>query len=151
MKKVKIIIEVELSEQEHVIDSTPNPLDHSLRLGIDMKDATLEEQMNLQHAQLLLDALRADPASYAEYVKCIIIGSLEGIEINKMIPSLANIECTYSAGLAVLESLLPKLPPNTQHHFKQAIQQGYISECTELVYNSFKACPISLAVNHQST
>ena len=151
MKKVKIIIEVELSEQKHVIDSIPASLELSSILGKGMQDATLEEQMNLHHAQLLLDALRADPASYAEYVKSIIIGSLESIETNKMIPSLANIECTYSAGLAVLESLLHRLPPNTQHYFKQAIQQGYISECTESVFNSFKACPISLTVNHQST
>jgi hypothetical protein len=145
MQKIKVVIEVELIEYEQLteVSRALQAADSTTSVS---QPTSSEEQADLLHGQTLLELLRADPASYAEFVKNRIVSSLESLEVHRQLASLANLKCSYSAGLDVLTRLLPQLPSSARLHFQQASQQGWMSEGTDLLFGAVQANPISLTV-----
>jgi len=113
--KINVIIEVELTEHEHVQPELVHP---------SAKVVSPADQLpHRRHEQLLLDVLRADPARYAEFVRAAIVDTLGTWEFNRTLVRLAQIPDPYTASQQVLQNLLPHLPLATQTYFRQAFQE----------------------------
>lgn len=130
MQKVNVVIEVELAEVDHVLPTDPA----FFRDG--------------EHEQILLAALKADPASYDAFIRTVVIGSVAALATGREIDALAHMNCSYTAGLAVLESLFSQLPSTSRQHFEQAQREGWLSEGTLSIHDTIQASPIRLTVEY---
>ncbi|MCB2410754.1 hypothetical protein [Hymenobacter lucidus] len=137
-RKIKVVIEVEL------VDDDNAPANYTI--VSDLSAAELE--VSKQHEQAMLAALRADPASYAEFVKNIVIGSIEASGVNREISELARVRDYYTASVAVLQNLIPKLPAEAQQYYQQATREGWLADGTDLVFDTIKATPLTLTVEY---
>lgn len=136
--KVKVVIEVEISEQ---------PIrDHYEIWGHHIPEA--EQEAERHHNQALLDLLRSKPDSYSEFIRTVVVGSIEELEMNRDITRLSTIGCPYTASLAILQKLFPQLSKDSQQYFQQASQEGWLSEGVEPAFSAIRAIPISLSVEY---
>ena len=143
MKKVKVIIEVELTEHTHIPAAM---LAEQLSYSRQPFPAAPESPGDALHMQALLEALQADAARYREFVRTVVVGSLEVLGVNNLLTSLAQLRSPYDASLTVLEELIPQLPPASQHYFQRAEQEGWLSESTEGIFCAIQARPLTLRV-----
>jgi len=135
-KKLLVTIEVDLLESDHVTLDATTPADLP------------EAQAELAHEQALLDALRADPVRYADFITTLVVGRLEGLRITRMVPELANLDDAYTASVEILESLIPELPPTAQAYFQQDIHPGWVLGCLESIFEAIQVNPLRLTVAH---
>lgn len=135
---VKVVIEVEL------IDDGDAPVTHTLT----SKHSVAEMEASKRHEQAMLTALRSDATIYAQFVRNTILGSIEALGIHNEIGGLAQVRCSFSANVALLETLVPRLPADAQQYYQQAAQEGWLSDGTELVFDTIKATPLTLAVEY---
>lgn len=139
-QKVKVVIEVE------ICDSGQPAKDHYEIWGNSISEA--EEEAEKQHNQALLTALRSNQANYIDFIKTIVVGSIESLEINREVTALAKMGYPYSASMAILQKLFPQLPVASQQYFQQASNEGWLSESIELIFNTIWAHPINLTVEY---
>ncbi|TGD76911.1 hypothetical protein [Hymenobacter wooponensis] len=139
-RKIKVIIEVEVIESEHL----PSSQSITWNLPVSDEEAKIEEF----HNQVLLNALRADTDKHTEFIKTIILGSIEPLELNQKITGMLQIGSPYSDSIAILQNLFPQLPKSSQQYFQQAIQEGWLSEGIELVFNTIQARPTNLTIQY---
>ncbi|MCB2410933.1 hypothetical protein [Hymenobacter lucidus] len=133
IQKIKVVIEVELRERPPSALSVPD------------SEADAEGH---GYEQALFAMLQADPERYADFVKILAITSLESYGIHHMIAGLAQISDTYTAGIQILKSLVPRFSSQAQVYLHQAIEEGWIMDGTDSIYNRVKAEPISLSVEY---
>lgn len=145
LQKIRVTIEVELQESAQIM---PTPFTQAAGGDAAAGLTAADLQAERLHEQALLEALRADPASHAEFIKMAVISSLESLGIHRMLPGLAQIKDTYTVSLNVLKNLVPHLPPAAQAHFQQAIAEGWLSDCTEGLFNAVQAEPVRLTVDY---
>jgi hypothetical protein len=137
-QKVKVVIEVELVDDENA------PVPYTIVSNL----TATELAENKRHERAMLTALRADPASYAEFVKNTIIGSIDASGVNREISELAQVRDYYTACVAVLQNLIPRLPADAQQYFQQATREGWLADGTDLVFDTIKATPLTLTVEY---
>ena len=142
-QKLNVIIEVELIERDQIIPTSFWQNGSAAGTG-----TAADLHADQAHEQVLLDTLRADPARYAEFIRTIVIGRVEDILVNRLIPELSQVGHSYTASLQVLEELLPCLPRAAQEHFQQGMREGWLSEGTESVFNAVQATPLRLTVHY---
>ncbi|WP_375434924.1 hypothetical protein [uncultured Hymenobacter sp.] len=135
IQKIKVIIEVELREHVPSIPVLP------------ASDADVKGH---EYEQALFAALRADPERYAEFVRTLILTSVEAYGLNRMLPELAQINDTYTASLEVLESLLPRFSQPAQLYLQEGIDKGWITEGKDSLFNTIEATPVLLTVEYPS-
>lgn len=98
------------------------------------------------YEQALFALLEADSDLYAEFIKVQAISSLEALGIHNMISELAQIPHTHTASMQVLKRLLPRFPPPAQAYLDQAIEQGWIMDNTDSIFNRVQVKPVSLRI-----
>lgn len=133
IQKLQIVIEVELHERALSSPSLP--------------EAKVDTEGH-GYEQALFASLEADPARYAEFVKLLAIQSLESCGIHRMIAGLAQIRDTYTASMQILQSLVPRFAPPAQAHLHQAIEQGWIMDGPDSLFERVQAEPVSLRVEY---
>ncbi|WP_324680382.1 hypothetical protein [Hymenobacter sp. GOD-10R] len=133
VQKIKMVIELELRERAPNNPSIPDP------------DTDAESH---GYEQALFAMLEADPQRYAEFVKILAIISLETLGIHNDIPKLAQIRDTYTANMQILRSLLPRFSSPAQAYLHKAIEQGWIMDSTDSIFNRVQVEPVSLRVEY---
>jgi hypothetical protein len=137
-QKINVVIEVELTESDQIIPDDCTTTTQS----------AAEIQADQEHEQALLDALRADPTRYTAFIKTIVVGSMEEILVNRLLPQLSQLGHPYTAGLKVLKELVPGLPGPAQAHFQQGLHDQWFSDGTMSVFNAVQAVPVHLTVEY---
>ncbi|MCB2380474.1 hypothetical protein LGH70_22970 [Hymenobacter sp. BT635] len=135
---VKVVIEVEL------VDDTTVAVTHAAS----GQRANAEGAETEQYEQAMLAALRADPASYIEFVKNAAIGSIEAFGVSRELGGLAQVRSYFTANVTLLEKLIPNLPADAQRYFQQATQEGWLADGMELVFDTITATPVKLTVEY---
>lgn len=141
---IQVVLEVDLLEHEQIV---PEPL-HPL---VDQRPAPAERLANEEHAQALWDALRADPVRYAEFVRMIIVETLDTYESRRRLVPLAQIPDPTLAGYQLLRELVPHLPAATQAHFQRALQERRFTNSTHSVFNAVEVTPLHIRVEYPGT
>ncbi len=67
--------------------------------------------------------------------------------MNEGFAGLANLRDIYTASLEVLKAVVPKLPPAAQAHYQQLIQDGFLSEGTQPLYQAMEFTPLRLTAS----
>jgi len=135
IQKVKVIIEVEVRERVPSFSVVP--------------DSTVDVESQ-KYEQALFAMLEAEPERYAEFIKILAISSIESYGIHRMIAGLAQIHDTHTASMQVLANLLPHFPPPAQAYLQQAIQEGWIMDGPDSLFNRVQAEPVSLTVEYST-
>jgi len=99
------------------------------------------------YEQALFALLEADPDLYAEFIKVQAISSLEALGIHNMISELAQIHHTHTASMQVLKRLLPQFSPPAQAYLDQAIEEGWIMDGPDSIFNRVQVKPVSLRIS----
>jgi len=148
-QKIKVVLEVDLTEEDRIIPRRSlQYLDNDSDTLVEMDE---QSPSDLVHEQTLLTALQADPLRYAEFVRTLVIYSLDILGMNEGFARLASLKDTCTASLQVLEEVVPHLPPAARAHFQQTKQEGWLSEGTGSVYNAIQVTPVSLRVEYPGT
>jgi len=129
IQKIKVVIEVELRERVSSFPAVPDP-------GADAQEKEYE--------QALFAMLEADPKRYAEFIKILAISSIESYGIHRMIAGLAQIHDTHTASMQVFANLLPRFSPPAQAYLQQVIQEGWIMDGPDSLFNRVQAEPVGL-------
>jgi hypothetical protein len=145
MQKVRVIIEVELVEHPTI---TPRLARKAWGTVQYEPGTSADPQENMVHELVLLNALRAAPAQYVEFVKARIVHAVEIIGVNNALGILAKLPDSYGAGLDILEDLIKTLPEASRQFFQPAIEGEFLSEEVALVFEAIEATPVSLTVEY---
>jgi len=133
IQTIRMVIDVEVRERKLRTPSLPDT------------GTTAEEH---GYEQTLFAMLEADPDLYAEFIKVQAIISLEAMGVHRMIASLAQIRDVHTASMQVLKRLLPRLEPSAQTYLDKAIEEGWIMNSSDSIYNRVQVEPVGLHMEH---
>lgn len=133
VQTIRMVIDVEVRERAPNNPSLPD------------LDTTAEGH---GYEQALFAMLEADPELYAEFIKIQAIISLEGLGIHNLISSLAQIRHTHTASMQVLQRLLPRFSPPAQAYLDEAIEEGWIMDGSDSIFNRVQVEPVSLHMEY---
>jgi hypothetical protein len=133
VQKIKVVIEMELRERAPANSSIP--------------DSEMDAEGH-GYEQALFAMLEADPERYAEFVRILAVTSLEIRGMHHEISELAQIRDTYTANMQLLNSFLPRFSQPAQAYLHQAIEEGWITDGTDSIFERVQVEPVSLHVEY---
>ncbi|MGI4734863.1 MAG: hypothetical protein ACRYG7_06735 [Janthinobacterium lividum] len=133
-QKIRVVLEVDLTYDEQARSS------YLLGTGANDTDTA--------YAHALLSALQDDPVRYVEFVKTVVVGGIQVFEEGRELVGLSGISCPYTAGLTLLEQVIPQLSPEAQAHFYLANQEHWFSQSVDMIYNALSATPTKMTVEY---
>ena len=133
-QKIRVVLEVDLTYYEQARANR--------RLGTTANDT------NTAYARALLAALQDDPVRYVDFIKTIVMNGIQVFEEGRALVGLSGMDSPYTAGLEILEQVIPQLSQEAQTHFHLANQENWFSESVDTIYNALSATPTKMTVEY---
>lgn len=133
-QKIRVVLEVDLTYDEQARASH--------------LPGTAVNETNTAYARALLTALQTNPSRYIDFIKTIVMNGIQIFEEDRALVGLSGMDSPYTAGLEILEQVIPQLSPVAQAHFHLANQENWFSESVDTIYNALSATPIKMTVEY---
>jgi hypothetical protein len=128
MKKIRLIIEAEVEENETI---TPEIIKRAWGSYSNYHELLQDKEWmyGVKHEQAFLDALLANPKQYRETLLSAAFAAIEGMAYQKFY-EMTGVPTEFAA---TFRSIIPLLPAESAAFFQEMDEKGVLSENTELV------------------